>query len=611
MYSSSAVPIPKCTTGISIKKIGNVRYVYFNAGFKYDKEKKKTSPQSKSIGKVKEDDCDRMYPNENYEIYFPDESIKYGISKNDADDDDAEDNYNDDEDDDDADDDDEGSSKRSKIYVHQEWVTKVGAYIVIDEILERLHLKEILKNIIGNFYALFLDFASFMIITADNTGWHYPDYGAEHALFTKDMRVASKSTITRFFQNVNEGKSYEFLDVWNKMQDHSHKIYVCYDSTNKNCQAGDVDMADYGNAKDDPSKMILNYAVAYDLTNKKPLIYEYYPGCVNDVTQIQNTIETLKRYGYNMVAFIVDRGYFSIGNIKFMDANGFDFLIMVKGMRKLVHDLVSSVRGTFETNPDLCIVKYGVYGTTCKSRLSSSDDKDRYFHIFYNPYKAAHEQRQLTEKIETCERTFKKKIGKSIKVDKDIEKYFSFEFNADGKLISYKRNSEVIQDYIEHSGYFAIISSQEMTASEALTLYKSRDVNEKLFRMDKSYMGNNSTRTHSSESTCTKMFVSFIALIIRNEMHVLLRERADALGKWPDYMTAAGALSNLEKVKIVRTSKYEYKLTHELTKKQKQIFSAFGITPAAAKRRALDIGKQLKSVAEKDPNSEIYLNKHK
>ena len=145
-----------------------------------------------------------------------------------------------------------------------------------------------------------------------------------------------------------------------------------------------------------------------------------------------------------------------------------------------------------------------------------------------------------------------------------------------------------------------------MTASEALTLYKSRDVNEKLFRMDKSYLGNKSLKTHSSESTCTKMFVSFVALIIRNEMHVLLRERA-----WPDYMTAAGALSNLEKVKIVRTSKYEYKLTHELTKKEKQIFSAFGITPAVAKRRALDIGKQLKSIAEKDPKSEIYISKHK
>ena len=45
------------------------------------------------------------------------------------------------------------------------------------------------------------------------------------------------------------------------------------------------------------------------------------------------------------------------------------------------------------------------------------------------------------------------------------------------------------------SGYFCIITSEKMTANEALKLYKSRDASEKLFRGDKSYLGDKSLRS--------------------------------------------------------------------------------------------------------------------
>ncbi|MGZ1135733.1 hypothetical protein ACXO2X_09255, partial [Lactobacillus delbrueckii subsp. bulgaricus] len=38
-------------------------------------------------------------------------------------------------------------------------------------------------------------------------------------------------------------------------------------------------------------------------------------------------------------------------------------------------------------------------------------------------------------------------------------------------------------------GYFAIVTSEKMTAFEALNLYKSRDISEKLFGSDKTFLG--------------------------------------------------------------------------------------------------------------------------
>ncbi|APG67969.1 hypothetical protein LOB22_09095 [Lactobacillus delbrueckii subsp. lactis] len=62
-------------------------------------------------------------------------------------------------------------------------------------------------------------------------------------------------------------------------------------------------------------------------------------------------------------------------------------------------------------------------------------------------------------------------------------------------------------------GYFAIVTSEKMTASEALNLYKSRDISEKLFGSDKTLLGNRSFRVASSQAAEAKIFIQFIALI--------------------------------------------------------------------------------------------------
>jgi hypothetical protein len=50
----------------------------------------------------------------------------------------------------------------------------------------------------------------------------------------------------------------------------------------------------------------------------------------------------------------------------------------------------------------------------------------------------------------------------------------------------------VIEKEIHLCGYFVIVTSDKMSAQEAITLYKCRDISEKLFRGDQSYLGNKS-----------------------------------------------------------------------------------------------------------------------
>ena len=102
--------------------------------------------------------------------------------------------------------------------------------------------------------------------------------------------------------------------------------------------------------------LILNYSIAYDHNNSELLYYEEYPESIVDVSQLQQMLEKAKGYGYRQVGFIVDRGYFSKENIHFMEKSGYEIIIMMKGMKSLVRDLVLSVKGSFEEKRELACV---------------------------------------------------------------------------------------------------------------------------------------------------------------------------------------------------------------------------------------------------------------
>ena len=86
--------------------------------------------------------------------------------------------------------------------------------------------------------------------TENNAGQYYPEYGNNHPLFTPGMKIYSDTKVSDFLSSVTPDQNIAFLDEWNAARDHREKIYISYDSTNKSCQAGDVEIAEYGYAKD-------------------------------------------------------------------------------------------------------------------------------------------------------------------------------------------------------------------------------------------------------------------------------------------------------------------------------------------------------------------------
>lgn len=565
MYLDFKVKIPSDSAGITRKKIKGTTYIYYSYEHNYSSEKGYTVPKSTSIGKCTDDEPDLMYPNTNFLKFFPSEELP-----------------------------------ETKGGAHRSGCLRIGTYLVLRRIIAEYHLDEMIGNIIGKNSGLFLDLAVYSIIAENNAGQYYPDYAFNHPLFTDRMKIYSDSKVSAFINSITGDQSRAFLDEWNEKQDHSQKIYISYDSTNKNCQAGDIDFVEYGHPKEDTGAPVINYSVAYDRNNAKPLYYEDYPGSIVDVSQLQYMLEKAGGYGYKNVGFILDRGYFSKENIHYMDKYGYEFVIMMKGMKELVKSLVLEVKGTFEEDRRYSIRDYKVSGITVKKQLYPSDEKERYFHIFYNDRKRSSEHEAIEAKIDRMAECLHKHEGTKYEIKgSGFAKYFDLIYynkgKKDEKFMYGRELCDVINEEIRLCGYFVIITSEKMTAAQALELYKSRDASEKLFRGDKSYLGNKSFRVHTSESVHAKIFIEFVALIIRSRFYTCLKEQMQKNGK-KNYMTVPAAIRELEKIELIRQSDREYRMDYAVTATQKEILKVFNMTAANIRTQASVMNEDLMKI---------------
>lgn len=563
MYLKSRVKIPDVHGKMTRLRRGDITYIKYEYDRYYDPQKRYTYPQRATIGKLCADDETMMIPNEAFLKYFPD-AVLTGV---------------------------EDRSDRSSCL-------RIGTYAVMHKIIKDYKLDEML----GMFFserdlALLLDLASYSIVEESNVAQHYPDYAYNHPLHSSHMRIYSDATISEFFKGITKDKSTGFLNEWNAKRNRRERIYISYDSTNKNCQAGDIELAEFGHAKTDIGSAIINYSIGYDLKNKEPLFYEAYPGSINDVSQLRTMLGKITGYGYKKIGFILDRGYFSRGNIRYLDECGYSFVIMAKGMASFISELILENRGTFENKRACDMNAYGVYGKTVQRTLFEGDGKKRYIHIYHSISKEATERENFEESLRERTALLMSHQNEVVEFGTAYEKYFYLHYDENGVFLYPEERTTVTEREIALCGYFVIITSERMTAKDALHLYKSRDVSEKLFASDKSFLGNKSMRAHTNEGVEGRIFTQFIALIIRNKIYTSLQETNEKYEKKQNYMSVPAAIKELEKIEMTRQTDNIYRLDHAVTARQKKILKAFGLSDGTITYRAREISNILKEAS--------------
>ena len=582
MYLDAVVRVPEVQGKITYRTKGKTTYVEYESDRIYIPEKRYTTVTRKTIGKLEDAEKMIMKPNENFLKFFP--GTEFPEAK-------------------------DRSSRSCGL--------RIGTWIAIRKIVNEYKLEEILERYLpARDVGLFLDLAAYSIIEEDNRAQFYSSYAYSHPLFTGGMRIYSDSKVSDFLQSMNKEASTGFQNDWNSTRNHRERIYISYDSTSKRCEAGDLRIVEKGHSKENEETNIFNYAIAFDTKNREPLFYELYPGSINDVSQFQCTVDRAKGYGYKKIGFVLDRGYFSKDNIDYLEENEYSFVMMLKGKADLVQKWILENKGTFETKRSCNIPAWQVYGKTIEDKLFATDQKTRYIHLYHSSELETRERAEVEKKINQMTSFLEDHINQFKEFRPGLETYFELYYDEKAKrrdskgkdkekedkqeksarkFIYFEERTSIIELELNLCGYFVIITSTKMTAKEALDIYKGRDASEKLFLTDKTFLGNHCLRCGSDVAASSKIFIEFVALIIRNRMYNYLKDEMKKMPKKPNYMTVPAAIRELDKIEMARQLDGVYRLDHAITATQKTILKAFGLTDGYVKNKAEEISERLKT----------------
>ena len=194
---------------------------------------------------------------------------------------------------------------------------------------------------------LILDLVAYMLSKESAVMQHFPAWAREHVLFSGDIK--DDTFIGRFLKDsLTIPRIKKFRENWAVRNIGDGRVYLCYDSTNVNCQAEGVFIVQRGHAKDDPNLAQVNTDYVIRQSDGLPLTYLHSPGSVTDIAQASEMIRFIshikKQSGKDVsLCLICDRGYISETNLKHMDEAGLEYILMLRTNFSKYDELADSV----------------------------------------------------------------------------------------------------------------------------------------------------------------------------------------------------------------------------------------------------------------------------
>ncbi len=500
----------------------------------------------------------------------------------------------------------------------------VGLTCWIAEASDQSGLTEDLTAAFGEIETqLILDLAAYMLSKESAVMQHFPAWAREHVLFSEDIR--DDTFIGRFLkESLTIPRIKQFREKWAVRNIGDGRIFLCYDSTNVNCQAEGVFIVQRGHAKDDPTLAQVNTDYVIRQSDGLPLTYLHSPGSVSDIAQASEMISFISRVkklsGKDVnLCLICDRGYISETNLKHMDHAGLEYILMLRTNFNKYDELADSVIDIIKSYKyELQTVdgdeRYGLTrecvlykdGPICCAQIIWSNER-------YSSKRASVGKTIATERIK-LEEFIAKNRNKSFE-PKDLDwipSYFQLQLEKGEsrfeekkkrgrwggtktveietvKVTGYVDDEAAINRLYLKAGIMITISRIPMTAQEANDAYAKRDCVEKTFEALKSHLGMDKIGVTTEEAMHGKGLVWFAASIL----HALLFNATAPLRATDrKHFTVPAMVYQMEAIKADRnmaTGKRERR--YKLTNKQQKIFQFWNIDEKSIDERiaAIDV----------------------
>ncbi|MDR1052061.1 MAG: transposase [Deltaproteobacteria bacterium] len=436
----------------------------------------------------------------------------------------------------------------------------IGGAFLIDHILTSLGVSNILAECFDRERASLIHTSALYMASRGNVFEGVLDFCED---FTYLERPLASSSASELFASITWDERMEFFKKWVNTQ--NSLGYLAYDVTSFSTYAKGIVDAEFGHNRDGEKLPQINLGCYLSESSGLPIFYVTYPGSIVDKSHLKNMMAYNKDLSISEVVYVLDFGFCSVDNIKYLSQTGFKYLLHVDRRYKETMAVLDNAREGILTMQNL--ISDGVYGVSKKGNFYGVNGT---MHVFCNPKLAEDQRKDLYRLVESKEELLIQHEKMSQKDIRPYKRFFSIYLDDNNKPI-YNRDYIKIQSLERYCGFFCIFTELDLTASQVLTIYRNKDLIEKCFDDVKNHIDMKRLRTHNSKTTDGKLFCSFISLIAVTEMMIKLRTIMRKKG-W----SKNSVFRDLEKIRIITTNSNK-RLENHLTKRQRIILDTFNI----------------------------------
>ena len=452
-----------------------------------------------------------------------------------------------------------------------------GATYLLDAIGDKLGLTEDLRRCFPDMYEQVLSLVYYLILEDKNPLYRFEKWGSTHRHpYGKDIPSQRSSDI---FMEIREGAIQQFFRLQGKRR--AEQEYWAYDTTSISSYSETLKQAQYGFNKEGDNLPQINLALVFGEQSGLPFYYRKLAGNIPDVKTAKTLLADLEHLGLEKVKLVMDRGFYSAGNINGLFKERLKFLVSARVSLKLIQNELDKVYDDFRTfeyyNEDHQLYSITVPGEwNCTQarpyKGGALEEKRRvYIHLYYNIDRAAEDQKSFGRRLMALKQELLS--GKRVaEHEKQYSKYFSVK-DTPVRGIQATVNEEAVKKAKRYFGFFALMSNEKMDSDKALELYRQKDVVEKAFGNLKERLNMRRTLVSSEQSLNGKLFVEFVALIYLS----CLNKQMQGSHLYRDY-SMTSLLDKLDVIECFESPGRKPRIG-EILQNQRDLYHALNIIP--------------------------------
>ncbi len=446
---------------------------------------------------------------------------------------------------------------------------EVGCALLLDTVSARTGLGSVVTEVFGKKDADAIMTCAYYMARSDGALCGCEQWSAGSA--TPFGERLGDQRISELLPRLTADRQKEFFNLWrDKMGDDDN---YAIDITSISSYIETISIIRAGYNRDGEKLEQINMALMVGSKSLLPVCYRIIPGNVNDKSALVPFIKTLDAMGFKRYKLVLDKGFYSEANVNEMYRLKVKFTLSVPNSKKFAADAIEAARpsiGNFDN-----YLSYGtskVYASTTRESWTTDGKNHRcYVHVFFDPRKKSDDDNHFDEDLNSV-RSRILVDGDEAAVASSMARKYLIVSKRNGKY-TVKSNQAAIDEHKRNSsGFLVILSNHVKTADEALRIYRAKETAECGFDDMKCDIDLDRLRIHSEEALNGKIFIAFLALILKFDILRTIRDEQELRYHSRDEVMREMAI--LRRTSIGGADP----VYTELTKLQKTVIACFGIT---------------------------------